>query len=194
MSDKPRPPSHPRDLTATEPLAALHQWISESRTDDAARARARRHSLEQQAAADATLLGTLVGLAEQGRPIAAISCSGFHLTGPVVAVGADFTIVRADQLGDVFVPIERLAVVRPSSGDAAPAHVRLSTLSVTLKAALMDLATERPQVMISTPGHDVRGVMVSVGSDLVTVATDIALRDRVHIRFATIDHVAVIGH
>jgi hypothetical protein len=36
--------------------------------------------------------------------------------------------------------------------------------------------------------------MVSVGSDLVTVATDIALRDRVHIRFATIDHVAVIGH
>jgi len=194
VSDKPRPPSHPRDLTATEPLAALHQWISESRTDDAARARARRHSLEQQAAADATLLGTLVGLAEQGRPIAAISCSGFQLTGPVVAVGADFTIVRADRLGDVFVPIERLAVVRPSSGDAAPAHVRLSTLSVTLKAALMDLAAERPQVMISTPGHDVRGAMVSVGSDLVTVATDMALRDRVHIRFAAIDHVAVIGH
>jgi len=58
----------------------------------------------------------------------------------------------------------------------------------------MDLATERPQVMISTPGHDVRGAMVSVGSDLVTVATDMALRDRVHIRFAAIDHVAVIGH
>ncbi|MGB1506293.1 MAG: hypothetical protein ACPHDT_12480, partial [Acidimicrobiales bacterium] len=77
--------------------------------------------------------GTLVDLAEQGRPIAAISCSGFHLTGPVVAVGADFTIVRADQLGNVFVPIERLAVVRPSSGNASPPHVRLSTLSITLK-------------------------------------------------------------
>ena len=58
----------------------------------------------------------------------------------------------------------------------------------------MDLVTERPQVMISTPGHDVRGALVSVGSDLVTVATDIALRDRVHIRFPTIDHVAVVGH
>ena len=57
----------------------------------------------------------------------------------------------------------------------------------------MELTTERPNVMISTAGEAVRGVMLSVGADLVTVAIDGARRDRAHIRLETIDHVALIG-
>lgn len=193
MTDDPRPPTHPVDLTSTEPLSALQQWIANGRVDDAARARSRRRSLEHQAAADATLLGTLVDLAEQGRPVTATTGAGCRLTGPVEAVGADFAVLRVERLGDVFVPVEQLAVVRPSSGDVLPTGDRPAGLSVTLREALMELTTERPNVMISTAGEAVRGVMLSVGADLVTVAIDGARRDRAHIRLETIDHVALIG-
>ena len=89
MTDAPRPPSRPVDLTSGDPLGALHHWIADGRIDEAARARARQHWLERQAAEDATMLGVLIDLAERGRPVTATTVAGRRVTCPVRAVGAD---------------------------------------------------------------------------------------------------------
>ncbi|MDG1877674.1 MAG: hypothetical protein P8I99_09710 [Acidimicrobiales bacterium] len=140
----------PVDLTSGKSFAAIHRWIANGQIDDAARARARQHSLEHQATEDATLLGALIDLAERGRPVTASATR--QVTGPVVAVGADFVILRDGRLGDVFVPVERLAVVRPAPGGGLPTGNRLAGISLTLGSALMKLASERPDVILAPAG------------------------------------------
>ncbi len=193
MTDAPHPPSSPVDLTSGESFAAIHRWIANGQIDDAARARARQHSLEHQATEDATLLGALIDLAERGRPVTATTSATRRVTGSVVAVGADFAILRDGRLGDVFVPVERLAVVRPAPGDGLPTGNRLAGISLTLGSALMELATERPDVIVATGGEDIRGEMFSVGADMVTIAIDRARRNRLHIRLGGIDHLVVLA-
>ena len=193
MTDAPRPPSRPVDLTAGDPLGALQRWIADGRIDEAARARARQHWLERQAAEEATLFGVLVDLAERGRPVTVTTSATRRVVGPVVAVGADFAILCDPRLGDVFVPMERLAVVRPAPGDALPTGDRPAGITLTLGAALMELAADRPDVIAATAGEHIRGDMVSVGADLLTIATDGARRDRLHLRLAAIDHLVVLS-
>lgn len=192
MSDAPRPPIRPVDLTPGDPLAALHRWIAEGQIDDAVRARARQHWLERQAAEDATLLGVLVDLAERGRPVTATTTASSRVTGPVVAVGADFAVLRDMRLGDVFVPADRLTVVRPTPGDGLPIGDRPVGITLALGTALMELAAERPDVIVAA-AEDIRGELLSVGADVVTIGLDGARRDRVHVRMGAIDHLVVLG-
>ena len=193
MTDAPRPPSRPVDLTSGDPLAALRRWIAEGQVNDAARARARQHWLERQAAADATLLGALVDLAERGRPVTVTTSADRRVTGLVVAVGADFAVLRDRGRGDVFVPVERLAVLRPAPGDALPTGDRPVGIRLALGAALMELAADRPDVIVATAGDDIRGEMVSVGADVITVAVDGPRRDQLHVRLGAIDHLVMLS-
>ena len=192
MTDAPHPPSRPVDLTAGDPLAALYRWTADAKVDDAARARARQHWLEQQAAADATLLGGLIDLAERGRPVTVTTDSSHRISGSVVAVGADFAVLRDGQLGDTFVPADRIAGVRPGPGDALPTGDRPVGITLALGAALMELAAERPDVLVATAGDDLRGEIRSVGADVVTMVLDNPGRDRVHVRLGAIVHLTVL--
>ncbi len=57
----------------------------------------------------------------------------------------------------------------------------------------MELASERPDVIVATGGEDIRGEMFSVGADMVTIAIDRARRNRLHIRLGGIDHLVVLA-
>ena len=191
MTDAPRPPSRPVDLTSGDPLAALHGWVADGRVDEAARARARQHWLERQAAEDATLLGTLLDLAERGEPVVITTQAAKSVTGVVVAVGADFVVVRGSGRGDAFVPVDRLTVVRTAAGAPPPVGDRPVGFALTLGSALLELAPERPAVIVSA-GDDIHGSLVSVGRDVVTLALDGARRDHVHVRLGAIDHLVLL--
>ena len=182
------------NLTTGDVLATLHRWIAEGRVDDAARARARQHWLERQATEDATMAGVLLDLAERSRPITITTAAGQRLTGPVVAMGANFTVLRDPRVGDTFVPLDQVGVVRTAPGDRLPLGDRALTLAATLGTALAELAAGRPDVIVGAPGEKVRGELQSVGADMVTVALDRARRDRVHIHLPTIDHVVILGN
>lgn len=191
MTDSPRPPSRPVDLTTGDPLAALHAWVGDGRVDEAARARARQHWLERQAAEDATLLATLLDLAERGEPVVITTQATKTIAGSVSAVGADFVVVRGPARGDAFVPVDRLAVVRTTPGAPPPVGDRPVGFALTFGSALLELAPDRPSVVVSA-GDDIRGSLVAVGRDVVTLALDGDRRDHVHVRLGAIDHFVLL--
>ena len=93
-------------MAGRDPLVDL---LDEARAEAAGTARSRQRWLEQQAAEGATLVGTLVGLAERGGPVALRTRAGRVCHGPLVAVGGDFVVVRADAGRDHCVRIGAIA-------------------------------------------------------------------------------------
>ncbi|MEO0494190.1 MAG: hypothetical protein AAF081_12320, partial [Actinomycetota bacterium] len=154
--------------------------------------RARQRWLERVAAEEATLPGVLVDLAERRRPVTVQTLDGHRVTGPVVAVGADFGVVREPRLGDAFVPTHRIAVVRPAPGDDLPTGDRPADFVLTFGDALMELATERPDVIVGVGGESHRGELRTVSPDVVTLALGGDRRDPVHAALAAIDHLVVL--
>ena len=76
--------------------------------------------LERAASEGATLGGALIDLAEQQRPVTIRTHDGHRVSGPIVAVGADFGVVRGARLGDAIIPTSRIAMLRPSPGEGLP--------------------------------------------------------------------------
>jgi hypothetical protein len=151
----------------------IEDLIDAARGDEAASARARERWLARQAEASATLVGSLVDLAEAGAPIA-ITCVGARtITGTMRAVGTDVVVV-AERGGDsVLVRIGAIALVRPAPGGApvdAARGDRAAALDLTLVELLDRLAGERPDVAVSLDTADVvSGALVAVGADVLTV-------------------------
>lgn len=192
MDANPRPPGEPVRLSPNDPLAALHRWVAEGQVDEAVRARARQRWLERQAAEEATLPGVLLDLAERGRPVTVTTSGGHRITGPVVAVGADFGVVRDPRLGDAVIPTSTLALVRPAPGDDLPIGNRAANMVLAFGDAMLELATERPEVIVGTAGEQFRGDLRSVSPDVAVLALDGDRRDLVHIALRAIDHVIVL--
>ncbi|MEM8705303.1 MAG: hypothetical protein AAGE98_02520 [Actinomycetota bacterium] len=192
MESNPRPPDRPVDLTPGDPLASLHRWIAEGQVDEAARARTRQRWLEKAAAEEATLGGVLVDLAERQRPVTIRTIDGHRVTGPVVAVGADFGIVREPRLGDALIPTRRIGLVRPAPGENLPTGDRPAGMVLTFGDALMELAAERPEVIVGVAGESHRGDLRTVSTDVVTLALGGDRRDTVHLALGAIDHVVVL--
>ena len=192
MESNPRPPREPVRISAADPLGALHAWIAEGKVDEAARARARQRWLERQAAEETSLTGVLVDLAERNRPVTITTAAGHRLSGPIVAVGADFGVLRDQRLGDAIVPANAIAIVRPSPGDDLPVGARSVNMVLTFGAALMELAPERPECIVAVGGDQLRGDVRSVSPDVVVLALDGDRRDLVHAAVAAIDHVVVL--
>lgn len=193
MESNPRPPSAPVQISADDPLAALQSWIAEGQVDEAARARARQRWLERQAAEEASLAGVLIDLAERNRRVNVTTRAGHRLSGPIVAVGADFGVLRDHRLGDAIVPTAAIALVRPSPGDDLPVGDRAVNMVLAFGDALMELAPERPECIVAVGTEQLRGDMRSVSPDVVVLALDGDRRDLVHATIAAIDHVIVLG-
>ncbi len=192
MDEAPRPPSRPVDLSPNDPLAGLARWTAEGSVDAAARARTRQRWLERQAAEEASIAGVLMDLAERGRPVAVSTSAGRRSRGPLIAVGADFAVIREERLGDVFVPLGHLATVRPAPGEDPAVGDRPLSVEVVLAEALVELSADRPVVVASLGGEEIRGELRSAGFDVAAIALDGPRRDLVHLNVAVLDHLVVL--
>jgi len=189
--DRPDERDRPISLSSGDPLAALAGWVAAGRVDEAARARARQRWLERQADEEATLGGILLDLAERSRPVLVSTSAGRRLRGPLRMVGTDFAIVREPQLGDVLVPFRVLTSVRPTPGDPGASGDRPFTVELTLAASLLELAADRPEVLVIAGPDEHRGELRSAGIDVIGIVLDGA-RSTVHVNVATIDHLALL--
>ena len=191
VNSDPQPPDHPVDLTADDPLAALQQWVADSQVDEAARARSRRRWLENAATEEATLGGVLLDLAERRRPVIVRTLAGHRVAGPIIAVGADFVGVADARLGDTLMPTARIATVQPAPGDDLPAGDRRHDVVLAFGDALMELAAERPEVMVGVGDETLRGELRTASSEVVTLVIADERREPISIALTAIDHVVV---
>ena len=191
VNSDPQPPDRPVDLTAGDPLAALQRWVADGQVDEAARARSRRRWLENAATEEATLGGVLLDLAERRRPVTVRTLVGHRITGPISAVGADFIAVADARLGDTLMPTTRIATVQPAPGDDLPAGDRRHDVVLTFGDALMELAAERPEVMVGVGDETLRGELRTASTEVVTLVIADERREPISIALAAIDHVVV---
>lgn len=178
----------------SDPLAGLDRWLSEGRVDDAAADRARRRWLEQQAREEAGLAGVLLDLAEKGVPAAVRTRAGAARRGRIAALGPDHVVLREDRVGDVYVPLRSVATVRAGAPDTVGTWGDRTTdhLDRTLSDALTELAAERPLVLVVTGVEEVRGELVGMGRDMVTVLGATG-RDPVFVVLSAVDHLVVLS-
>lgn len=149
----------------------LLELLDDARAADAGARRDRERNLRRQAEEDASLVGTLVDLAERGGPVTVRTTTGRAHTGRLLALGADFVVVRTDHGADVFVTLGAVAAVRAGRGDAATGD-RPTPSATRLLDVLATAAAEHPRVSLLVAGETVAGELRAVGSDVVTVLLD----------------------
>ena len=191
VNSDPQPPDRPVDLTADDPLRALQRWVADGQVDEAARARSRRRWLENAATRAATLGGVLLDLAERRRPVIVRTLAGHRVAGPIIAVGADFVGVADARLGDTLMPTTRIATVQPAPSDDLPAGDRRHDVVLAFGDALMELAAERPEVMVGVGDETLRGELRTASTEVVTLVIADERREPISIALTAIDHVAV---
>lgn len=191
VNSDPQPPDRPVDLTADDPLRALQRWVADGQVDEAARARSRRRWLENAATRAATLGGVLLDLAERRRPVIVRTLAGHRVAGPIIAVGADFVGVADARLGDTLMPTTRIATVQPAPSDDLPAGDRRHDVVLAFGDALMELAAERPEVMVGIGDETLRGELRTASTEVVTLVIADERREPISIALTAIDHVVV---
>lgn len=150
----------------------LQRWAADAAVDEAARARLRAHWLRVQAEADASLVGTLVDLAERAVPVV-VDVAGHRVRGLLAGIGADFVALRTDQGQEAIVVTDAVEAVRTEPGGVDVRGDRSSTLDVTLAGVLGPVAADRPTVLVRTrQGVVIRGELRSAGVDVVRVRTE----------------------
>ncbi len=154
---------------------AFLRWSADQRVAEAARQRTRERSLRTAAVGSASFVGVLTDLAERRTDITATT-SGHTWRGTLVGVGADFVVMEDHKGGAIL--LSTASVTGVTTGHSAlrssdPSGDRPAPLSVRLVDALAILATERNPVALSTgPGALIRGDLVAVGVDIVTIQAD----------------------
>ena len=182
----------PIDTDRDDPLAGLSGWLADHQVDEAAAARARQRSLEQQAAQESSIAGVLLDLAERGRPVTIKTAGGQVCHGQIVAAGADFVFVRDENEGELLIPTTAIATIGTAATDRPVTGARPLS-SVVLADTLDELVADQAHVAVSVGGECVSGLLQTAGADVIAVAVDEARRDRIHIATAAIDHLAVLA-
>lgn len=159
----------PDALGGAEELSrTLARWASEATVDEAVRRRIHRRWQRVRAEEEASLEGTLVELAERGRPVV-LDVGDHRVRGTVVGLGADFVALRSEVGQHVLVRTDAVEVVRTGPGDdTVVGHRAAPLLDVTFLGVLGPLAAERPEVLVRTrSGTAVRGQLRSAGRDVL---------------------------
>lgn len=152
---------------------SLERWAADALVDEAARRRTRERWLRIQAEEDASFAGTLVDLAEHGRP-AVLDVAGDKLRGRLVGVGADFIAVRTDRRQDALIPFDAIDAVRPEPGATDVRGDRSATVDVALHSVLGPIAADCPDVLVRTrQGVALRGQLRSAGIDVLRLRLDV---------------------
>ncbi len=164
-------PMAPDDELGAE-VHHLGEWLRDERTAQAAADRARRHWLDQQAAAGATLAGVLVDLAEGHRPVVVHTRGGRVWRGTVEGVGHDVVALRTDGAARVLLSLDAIASLRPEVGVAASGD-RPAPIDLTLAGALALAVADRPRVQLGCGAAEpVAGTLEEVGVHLAAVRTE----------------------
>ena len=153
-------------------LAAL---LDDERAQQAARDRAARRWLQQQALEEAQLSGVLLGAAEHHHVLTLQTTSGRTHTGTVTAVGSDFCGIRTAD-AEVYVRLSAIAVLQPDRAiEALPAgDDRRGPLGLTFNESLAGRAPDRPDVALVCAGQprSIPGRLLAVGTDVASLEVD----------------------
>jgi hypothetical protein len=167
---------------------AFDELADEARATDAVRRRSQARWLRRQATEEATLAGVLVDLSERGDVVSLRSASGRTHRGPVSFVGGDHVVVGHD----VWVRSAAIVAVR-FTGDVATGD-RVPVRDTRLVESLAELAPDRPAVVVvAFDGSSIRGELVGVGADVVTLVLDGDRSQRCVVVVDTIAEVIVTG-
>lgn len=160
-------------LTGEDDLGRLLQrWAAEAVVDEAARSRTRARWLRIQAEESASIVGTLVDLAERAGPVV-LDVGDHRVGGVLVGVGGDFVALRTDRGQQVLVRTSAVDIVRAEPGGGDVRGDRGALLDVTLDAVLGPVATDRPDVLVRTVGGAVvRGELRAAGTDVIRLRVD----------------------
>jgi len=155
-----------------EPLIRL---VDEGRLGQSSESRGRERLLQHLAEEGASLVGTLLDLAERESVVTVRTSAGRAHHGVVAVVAGDFFVIRSDTGQRTYLRTEVVTTVRPhrrerhqpASGDRTP------PLDLFLGEALARAASGRPRVVVVTLGSDVvAGDLLATGTDVVTVRLD----------------------
>ena len=155
----------------------LGVWAADSAARDAAGARTRQRWLAEQAAAEATLAGALVDLAEAGQPCVVRTADAAY-TGVIDAVGVDCCVVGRTGAPPVVVALDAVVAVDPAGppslrpGATAMLADRAAPLQVRLGEVASVLAADRMHVALHLRGGTtVTGTLVLAGTDVLALVS-----------------------
>lgn len=142
--------------------------LDDARQAAAVADRSQRRLHGEAEAADASLRGRLLDLAEHNRDLVLETTVGHTVRGPVRSLAEDHVEV-ATTTGAAWVRLAAVTTVRAAGGVAA-GGTRTAPADVALAAALRDVAERRAAVdVVVTGGATVRGIATSVGRDVMTI-------------------------
>lgn len=180
-----------------DPFAEL---VDRARADDAARERSRERWLRHQAEEGATLVGTLVDLAELTVPVTVTTASHRRHHGVVTTVATDFVVLHR-AAGDVFLRLATMVMVQPRPSRNVPplrptaSDDRAAPLDLRLAELLVGAAPHRPRISVATVGNDavVCGELRSAGVDVATLALDGEPGLRCYVSVPSLSEVSVLA-
>jgi hypothetical protein len=167
------------------------RWLAEQRLDQAIAERARARSLSQQQREAATFVGLCVDLAELGHEVALTTAAGHLHRGRIATVGRD-VVGLLTTAGTAWIRLSSIRWLRTDpTNDLLPAGDRADS-GADLMSALVDLLAHRATVSASTDGVEepVRGEVVNVGADVVTLRTSSGL---VHVPVHSLSEVLAVS-
>jgi len=147
---------------------ALDRWLSELRTDEAARARSRVASLRAHAAEDATVVGVLADLHERGATVVVSTTHGRRHRGEVLVVGPDAVVLRVAEGEWLVARLATVASVRSVGGDVVTGESPPTTTSRFSR--LLGAAAEPGEwLRVLVGGEVLAGTVVSFSADVAVL-------------------------
>jgi hypothetical protein len=160
---------------ADEFALQLHRLVADAAADAAARERAHERALRETAELEATFVGVVLDLAEQGSAVVVRTAAGRTHRGRVIGVGTGAIAVRDEGRPPVLIAMAAVTSVRPAASEGRP----------------RDVAGGRP-APLDLSVVPFAGELRSVGADLVTVRLDGDRRLLAHVPVAAVADVVLL--
>jgi hypothetical protein len=170
---------------------ALERWLSELRTEEAARSRARVGALRAHAAEDATVVGVLADLHERGVQVLVTTTGGRRHRGEVLLVGPDAVVLRVGSQEWLITPLTSVASVRMVGGD--PVHGEGSVTTTSRLGRIVAAAAPPGEWMrVSVGGEAFGGTVVAVSAEVAVMRLDNG--DVTYVNLAAVEEIALQRH
>jgi hypothetical protein len=150
---------------------ALDRWITELRTEDAARSRSRVGAMKAHAAEDATVVGVLADLREREAQVLLTTTSGRRHRGQVLIVGPDALVLRTGSHEWLVTRIAAVASVRMVGGD--PVNGEGSATTTSRFGRILGAAAQPGEWMrIAVGGEAFGGTVVATSAEVAVLRLD----------------------